>query len=235
MKLKLMAGAATLAFLAASGAHAQDTGWYSAVDLGWDNPKPWKATSSFQVTQGASTVDTNSLAGAQNTTALGSVTIPAQTKNLRYNFTSDEDWLGFARLGYRAAPNWRVELELGARRNDAVAIGGSPTATENPYSGASATTAGCVTCSPLVAGGGVLPAGAGTYTTTAGVPTIVGTGYGYDLTRLTNVRGGHRTLTAMINVIYDFAPQRAISPFLGIGIGGAYVDRDVVGNFNRSI
>ena len=34
MKVKLLAGAAMAAVFAASGAYAQDTGWYGAIDLG---------------------------------------------------------------------------------------------------------------------------------------------------------------------------------------------------------
>ncbi len=49
MKLKLMAGAAIAAFLSASAANAQETGWYAAFDLGWDNPGPWKTYSSSNV------------------------------------------------------------------------------------------------------------------------------------------------------------------------------------------
>src|SRR5689334_4543682 len=41
MKFKLMAGAATAAFISASAAHAAD-GWYAAFDLGIDNPGPFK-------------------------------------------------------------------------------------------------------------------------------------------------------------------------------------------------
>ncbi len=35
-----------------------------------------------------------------------------------YNISTDGDWLGFARLGYRFAPNWRAELEGGYRKGD---------------------------------------------------------------------------------------------------------------------
>jgi opacity protein-like surface antigen len=39
MKFNLLAGAALAAVFAASGASAQDTGWYGAVDLGYHWPE----------------------------------------------------------------------------------------------------------------------------------------------------------------------------------------------------
>src|ERR1700677_3279587 len=59
MKLKLMAGAAVVAFMAASGAaRAQDSGWYTAVDLGYDNPGTWHTVSEFPISQ-SNSVDNN--------------------------------------------------------------------------------------------------------------------------------------------------------------------------------
>ena len=44
------------------------------------------------------------------------------------NFAIEEDWAGFARLGYRFTENWRVELEGGYRAGDLgeVNVGATP-------------------------------------------------------------------------------------------------------------
>jgi outer membrane protein OmpA-like peptidoglycan-associated protein/outer membrane protein W len=39
----------------------------------------------------------------------------SQTNGPVLNFETDDNWAGFARLGYRFTPNWRVELEGGYR------------------------------------------------------------------------------------------------------------------------
>ena len=84
MKLKFLAGAALAATFAASGAYAQDAGWYGAVDAGWHQPEH------FSVSTAAS---------------------PPQTIKLHM----DGGWAGFARVGYRFDPHWRLELEGGYR------------------------------------------------------------------------------------------------------------------------
>jgi OOP family OmpA-OmpF porin len=84
MKLKFLAGAALAATFAASGAYAQDAGWYGAVDVGAHQPEHFSIhTASF----------------------------PSQQVNLH----QDGDWVGFARVGYRFDPHWRLELEGGYR------------------------------------------------------------------------------------------------------------------------
>ncbi|WP_333587641.1 outer membrane protein, partial [Phenylobacterium sp.] len=97
MKFKLLAGAAMAAVFAASGASAQDSGWYGAMDLGYHWPDSFDADSS-------------------NTAPGGSL--------YTWNFNQDDDWAGFARLGYRLNPNWRVELEGGYRPGDISSVRG---------------------------------------------------------------------------------------------------------------
>lgn len=98
MKLKLLAGAAIAAMTVATGAYAeQATGWYGAIDLGGNQKSEWKAKSAGNMVDGSPFV---------------------------YNVSTSDDWAGFARLGYRYSPNWRVELEGGYRPGDvANAIG----------------------------------------------------------------------------------------------------------------
>ena len=115
MKLKLMAGAAVVAFLAASSAHAV---WYAGFDVGYNNPHVTNLESSERIAQG-STATAVGAAGSAGTNF-----VPGDAGNLDYRFISDENIAGFARLGYRAAPNVRVELEVGERRSDLEAFGG---------------------------------------------------------------------------------------------------------------
>src|SRR5689334_18854611 len=86
-KAILLAGVfGALAF--APAAMAENTGWYGAFDLGYHSPDGIETTSTGNAPDGNP-----------------------------YNFTiqSEDKVLGFARLGYRVNPNWRFELELGAR------------------------------------------------------------------------------------------------------------------------
>ena len=39
-----------------------------------------------------------------------------------FDIEVDDDWAGFARLGYRFTPNWRVELEGGYRPGEVESI-----------------------------------------------------------------------------------------------------------------
>jgi outer membrane protein OmpA-like peptidoglycan-associated protein len=43
---------------------------------------------------------------------------------LQWDFSSEDDWAGFGRLGYRINPNWRVELEGGYRPGDIDSVRG---------------------------------------------------------------------------------------------------------------
>src|SRR5665213_488442 len=90
MKRTLLAGAALASVLAASGAFAQDTGWYGAIDLGGHHQR------------GLETNDTDG-------------NVPALTGN-GLNFRAHTiDYAGFLRLGYRLAPHFRIEIEGGYR------------------------------------------------------------------------------------------------------------------------
>ena len=96
MKLKLLAGAAMAAAFAASGAAAQE-GWYGAVDLGYHWPDQFEVTSS-------------------NNAANGSP--------YAWELNQEDDWAGFARLGYQLNDHWRVELEVGYRGGDIDSVRG---------------------------------------------------------------------------------------------------------------
>lgn len=105
MKLKLLAGAALAAVFAASGAVAQpvaDTGWYGAIDLGWHSPVSIEAT------------------GAN----LGVSNVAPTTFPFNWDFEPDSNWAGFARVGYKLSPHWRVELEGGYRPSDLESVTG---------------------------------------------------------------------------------------------------------------
>ncbi|MFZ5730434.1 MAG: outer membrane protein, partial [Pseudomonadota bacterium] len=99
MKFKLLAGAAFAAVVAASGASAQEAGWYGALDLGYHWPEGIEAGSS---NDGPGGVPYN------------------------WDFSQSDDWAGFARLGYQLNPNWRVELEGGYRPGDIDSVRGAP-------------------------------------------------------------------------------------------------------------
>jgi OmpA-OmpF porin, OOP family len=97
MKFKLLAGAALAAVFAASGASAQNVGWYGAVDLGYHWPDSIDADSSNNAINGAA---------------------------YSWDISQEDDWAGFARLGYQLNDHWRVELEGGYRPGDISAIRG---------------------------------------------------------------------------------------------------------------
>ena len=96
MKLKLLAGAAMAAAFAASGASAQE-GWYGAVDLGYHWPVEFETTSSNNAANG---------------------------QPYAWEFNQEDDWAGFARLGYQLNDHWRVELEVGYRSGDIESVRG---------------------------------------------------------------------------------------------------------------
>ena len=101
MKSKLLAGASLAAALAATGAHAaQPNGFYAAVDGGYRQ-------------QANGGIHTTSSALASDGQPFG------------YKWSRDDDWTGFARLGYQVAPHWRVELEGGYRPGDLHSVRGA--------------------------------------------------------------------------------------------------------------
>ena len=97
MKFKLLAGAALAAVFAASGASAQNVGWYGAVDLGYHWPDSIQGESSNNASNAAP---------------------------YDWGFNQEDDWAGFARLGYQLNDNWRVELEGGYRPGDMESVRG---------------------------------------------------------------------------------------------------------------
>lgn len=99
MKLNLLAGAAFVAVVAASAAHADSpNGWYGALDAGWHSTSTVKGSSSKNAPDGLPYV---------------------------WNYDTKDNWAGFARLGYRVNPNWRVELEGGYRPGNLSNVSGS--------------------------------------------------------------------------------------------------------------
>ena len=127
MKLKLLAGAALAALAVAGAASAeQATGWYGAIDLGSNTKSDYKARSQGDMVDGGPFV---------------------------YNISTKDNVAGFARLGYRYSPNWRVELEGGIRPGDVdgaigfprTYAGGNllPTALCNPGNGARTASSAC--------------------------------------------------------------------------------------------
>ena len=101
MKAKLMAGAALVAALAATSAYAaQPNGFYAAVDGG------------YRIESNGG-IHTHSSANAADGQPYG------------YKWSRDNDWTGFARLGYQVAPHWRVELEGGYRPGDLNSVRGA--------------------------------------------------------------------------------------------------------------
>jgi OmpA-OmpF porin, OOP family len=53
---------------------------------------------------------------------IGEIETISQGTGPQFDFDVEDDWAGFARLGYRFDQNWRVELEGGYRSNDIEAI-----------------------------------------------------------------------------------------------------------------
>jgi outer membrane protein OmpA-like peptidoglycan-associated protein len=99
MKLKLLAGAALTAVFAASGASAQPVnGFYGALDFGLHQPEGIEATSTGNDPTGG---------------------------KFNWTFNQDEDFAGFARVGYRFSPQVRVELEGGYRGGDLGSVRGN--------------------------------------------------------------------------------------------------------------
>ena len=97
-KALLLSGVGAIAALAlAPAAMAQESGWYGAFDLGYHSQKGMETESSGPALDGEA---------------------------YKYEFETEDNILGFGRLGYQLTPNWRVELEIGARTGDVDAIRG---------------------------------------------------------------------------------------------------------------
>jgi OmpA-OmpF porin, OOP family len=181
MKLNLLAGAAFAALLAATSVSAAESeGWYGAVDLGYNWKSEYGAKSTGNMPDGSP---------------------------FAYNVATDDDWAGFARLGYRYTPNWRVELEGGYRPGDVTAALGFPRiySTTPPSPTTLRDTALCT------------PGVVRTATTPCGGPN-----------------GNFDQTTVMANLIYDLVPSSSFSPFIGLGIGLNQVKADFTGQYSFS-
>ena len=91
MKIKFLSGIALAVLVCATGAVAQETGVYGALDIGYHWPKGIDAESSGNA---------------------------PDAEPYRWRWSSEDTAAGFARLGYQFNPNWRVELEGGYRPGD---------------------------------------------------------------------------------------------------------------------
>ena len=172
MKFGLLAGVATVALCAASGASAQSalSGWYVAGDVGYHSTEGVEASSSVNATDG---------------------------RPYDWTFSTDEDWAAFARVGYRISPNWRVEGEYGYRGGDISGVRGESTSRPQPL--------GLCTAGPIRS----------VTNPTCGAPN-----------------GELKATTLMANVIYDFLPDSSWRPFLGAGVGTAWVHNKVYGQLS---
>lgn len=180
MKLNLLAGAALAALaVAATGAAAeQSNGWYGAVDLGYNTTGDYKAKSTGLMADG----------GAYS-----------------YDVGTDDQWAGFARLGYRYSPNWRVEFEGGYRPGDITTAIGYP----RDY--------------PTIAGTGTVD----TALCTVGVIRTASTPCG-------GPKGSFDQTTFMVNLYYDILPESTFHPFIGAGLGLDHVKAKMIGQLSTS-
>jgi outer membrane protein OmpA-like peptidoglycan-associated protein len=178
MKLKLLAGAAVLAMMAAGSAYAEQAeGWYLGVDLGGNQRGDWKAKSSGNMPDGSP---------------------------FRYDVSTEDSWAGFARLGYRYSPNWRVEFEGGYRPGDVLTA----------YDGSRRTfraglTVDSALCTPSV----ILPPA--TPHSFCGGPD-----------------GTISQSSVMVNLIRDLAPESSFHPFVGLGFGAVQTNVKMLGQFS---
>jgi len=185
MKLKLMAGAAVLAMMAAGSAYAEQAeGWYLGVDLGANQRGEWKAKSSGNMQDGSP---------------------------FRYDVSTEDNWAGFARLGYRYNPNWRVEFEGGYRPGDvSTAVDGSNrTFLVNVMGVNQQRSLVSALCTPSV----TLPSS--TPHSFCGGPD-----------------GTISQTSLMVNLIRDLAPESKFHPFVGLGFGAVQTNVKMLGQFS---
>ncbi|HWU80668.1 MAG TPA: outer membrane beta-barrel protein, partial [Caulobacter sp.] len=126
------------------------------------------------------------------------------TNNIQWNFSTDKDWAAFGRLGYKFTPNWRVEAEYGYRPSDVQSVRGA---------GAVGSSGGTTGTQPF----GLCTAGVGR---TSAAPTCG------------EPNGKWKATTLMGNVIFDMAPNSALNPFIGAGVGTAWVHNKVYGQLS---
>jgi OOP family OmpA-OmpF porin len=125
------------------------------------------------------------------------------TNNYQWTFSTDKDWAAFGRFGYKFTPNWRVEAEYGYRPADVQSVRGAGVA------GVTGTGTG----QPI----GLCTAGVGR---TSGAPTCG------------EPDGKFKASTLMANVLFDVAPNSSFNPFIGAGVGTAWVHNKVYGQLS---
>ena len=79
------------AVVSATGAAAQDTGWYGALDIGYHRTEVLRTHSA---------------------------TLESDGQPYNFHFGHTDSWTGFARVGYKLSPHLRLELEGGYRPGD---------------------------------------------------------------------------------------------------------------------
>ena len=181
MKLKLLAGAALVALslgMANKAAAEQTTGWYGAVDLGYN-----LLTDDDYMGHGTG----NMVDGAP----------------FKYKISTKENWEGFARLGYRYSPHWRVEFEGGYR----------PGNIDKMYDP-----------SPRDYGA----AYGGVHTSAVCTSNVIRT----SSTPCGHPKGSQDVSTFMVNMYYDIMPDSSFHPFIGAGVGLADVKTKGHGQFS---
>ncbi|EGF90962.1 ompA family protein [Asticcacaulis biprosthecium C19] len=166
--------------VAATGASAEQyPGWYGGVDLGYNSKGDYEAVSTGKMADGGAYM---------------------------YDVATDEDWAGFARLGYRYNPNWRVEFEGGYRPGD-VTSATAPFARDYPTIPGN-TTVDTALCTVGVIRGAADPCG--------------------------GPRGSFDQTTFMVNLYYDILPESSLHPFVGVGVGVDHVKAKLIGQMSTS-
>ncbi|ADG12040.1 OmpA family protein [Caulobacter segnis] len=125
------------------------------------------------------------------------------TNNYQWNFGGEHDWAAFGRLGYKFTPNWRVEAEYGFRPNDLKTVRGAGLA------GVDGTGTG----QPI----GLCTPGVGRS------PSAPDCG---------EIDGKMKATTLMANVLFDMAPNSSLNPFIGAGVGTAWVHNKAYGQLS---
>ncbi|MBU2418075.1 MAG: outer membrane beta-barrel protein, partial [Alphaproteobacteria bacterium] len=82
------------------------------------------AAGALALSAGAASADPNGWYGAIDAGyhTVEDLKMASQNPGPDFEFEVDNDWAGFARLGYRFTPNWRVELEGGYRQGELGAV-----------------------------------------------------------------------------------------------------------------
>ncbi len=171
MRFMLFAGASALIATAGAAHAGTQIGWYVAADAGVHQPSTQHLSVS-DISLYSRDFDASSGADLPDDPVLGGATGP-------YSLKPKDDVALFGRLGYRFAPHWRAELELGNRPGE---IKHSILDGNDSESGAAGR--------------------------------------------------GHVNLdSTLINILYDFAPDAKVNPFIGLGVGNVRVKTKYRGEF----